>query len=175
MISATPDTCIFLSMLLLSWSVLFDFLWPHEPQHARLLCPSLSPRVYSNSCRLSRLCLPTILSSVAPFSYPQSFPGSGSFPVSQLFTAGSQSIGASASASVLPVNIQSWFPWRLTGWSSCSPRDSQESSPKPWFENINCLALSLLYAPTLTSIHDNWKNHSFDYRDLCWQSDVSAF
>ena len=91
-------------------------LQPHEVQHARLLCPSLSPRVCSNSCPMSRWCHPTISSSVAPFSScPKSFSASGSFPVSQLFTSGGKSIGASASASVLPMNIQGWFPLGLTG------------------------------------------------------------
>ena len=72
------------------------------------------------------------------------------------------------------MNIQSWFPLKLI-WSPCSPRDSQESSPAPRFKNISSLVLSLLYGPTLTSVHDFWKNHSFDYTDLCWQSDVFAF
>ena len=84
-------------------------------------------------------------------SHPQSFPASGSFPVSQLFTSGGQTIGASASASVLPMNIQGWFPLGLTVWSPCSPRDSQESSPAPQFKSINSSALSLLYGPALTS------------------------
>ena len=74
-----------------------------------------------------------------------------------------------------PVNIQGWFPLRLLVWSSCCPRDSQESSPTPQFENINSLALSLLYGPTITSVHDYWKNHSFDCMDFCQQSNVSAF
>jgi len=79
-------------------------------------CPALSPGVWSNSCPPSRWCHPTILSSVSPFSYcPQSFPASGSFPTSWLFTSGAQSIGASVSASVLPMNVQGWFPLRLTG------------------------------------------------------------
>ena len=79
---------------------------PHGLQHTRLPCPSLSPRVCSNSCPLSHWCHPTISSSVAPFSCPQSFPASGSVPMSQLFTSGGQSIGTSASAPVLPMNIQ---------------------------------------------------------------------
>ena len=83
-------------------------------QHARLPCPSPSPRVRSNSCPLSRWCHPTISSSVAPLSCPQSFPASGTFPMSRLFASGDQSIGASASASVLPMNIQRWFPLGLT-------------------------------------------------------------
>ena len=91
-------------------------LQPHEVQHARLLSPSLSPRVCSNSCPMSRWCHPTISSSVAPFSScPQSFSASGSFPMNQPFTSGGKSIRASASASVLPMNIQGWFPLGLTG------------------------------------------------------------
>ena len=91
-------------------------LWPHGLQHARLLCPLLSPRVCWNSCPLSWGCHPTISSSVTPFSScPQSFPESESFPVSRLFSSGRQSIETSASASVLPMNIQGWFPLELTG------------------------------------------------------------
>ena len=94
-------------------------LWPHRLQHTRLLCPPLSPGICSDSWpnELSWWCHPTISSSVAPFSIClQSFPASGSFPVSRLFTSGGQSIGASAS--VLPMNIQSWFPLGWTGWIS---------------------------------------------------------
>ena len=105
-----------LHFLLFSHSVVSNSVWPYGLQHARLPRPSLFPGVCSNSCPLSRWCHPTISSSVIPFSlWPQSFPASGSFPVSQLFALGVQSIGASASASVLPMNIQSWFPLRLTG------------------------------------------------------------
>ena len=99
-------------------SVVSDSLWPHELQHARLPCHLLSPGVCSNSCLLSRWCHPTISSSIVPFFCLQSFPASGSFPVSWLFISDDQSIGASASASVLPVNIQGWFPLVLTGWIS---------------------------------------------------------
>ena len=101
------------------------------------------------------------LSSPSPFSL-QSFPASGSFPMSRLFTSGGQIIGVSASASVFPVNIQDSLPLELTGLISCCPRDSQESSPTPQFKSLNSLALSFLYSPTLTSIHDHWKNHSLD-------------
>ena len=112
---------------------------------------------------LSGWCHPTILSSAIPFSSClQSFLASGSFPASWFFTSGSQSIGVSASASVFPINIQDWFPLGWTGLISFSPRDSQESSPTPQFKSINSLALSFLYGPTLTSIHDYWKHHSFD-------------
>ena len=94
-------------------------LWPREPQHARPPCPSPTPRVYSNSCPSSRWCHPAISSSVIPFSScPQSLPASGSFPMSQLFTSGGQSIGVSASASVFPMNTQDWSPSGWTGWIS---------------------------------------------------------
>ena len=97
-------------------SVVSDSLRPHGLQHTRLSCPSLSPRACSNSCLLSQWCHPTISSSVIPFSSClQSFSASGSFPLSQFFASDGQSIGVSASASVLPVNIQDLFPLGLTG------------------------------------------------------------
>ena len=102
-----------------SCSVLSDSLWPHEPQHARPPCPSPTPGVHPNQCPLSLWCHPTISSSVVPFtSCPQSFPASGSFPMSQLFASGGQIIGVSASASVLPINTQDWSPLGWTGWIS---------------------------------------------------------
>ena len=91
-------------------------LWPHELQNARPPCPLPTPRVYQNSCPLSQWCHPTISSSVIPFSScPQSFPALGSFQMSQFFASGGQSIGALSSVSVLPLNIQDWFPLGLTG------------------------------------------------------------
>ena len=100
-------------------SVVSDSLRPHWMQHVRPPCPSPTPRVYSNSCPLSWWCHPTISYSVVPFSScPQSLPASGSFPMSQLFPWGSQSIGVSASASVLPMNTQDWSPLGWTGWIS---------------------------------------------------------
>ena len=102
-----------------SCSVMSNSLRPHGLQHARLPCPSPTPRAYSNSCPLSQWCHPTISSSVIPFSSClQSFPASGSFPVSQFFASGGQSIGVSALASVLLMNIQGWFPLGWTGWIS---------------------------------------------------------
>ena len=150
-----------ISSVQFSRSVMSDSLWPHRLQHTRPPCPSPTPGVHSNSCPLSRWCHPAISSSVVPFSSRlQSFPGSGSFPMSQFFTSGGQSIEVSASASVLPVNIQDSFPLELT---PCCPRDSQESSSTPQFKSINSSVLSFLYSPTLTSIHDYWKkNHTFD-------------
>ena len=143
---------------------------PHGLQHTRLPCPSPSPRACSNSCPLSQWCHLTISSSVAPFSScPQSFPASRS--LLQM-------------AKVLELQIQhQTFQWLFRVdflqdwlvWSPCSPRDSQESLQTPQLKSINSLVLSFLYGPTLTSIHDYWKNHSFDYMDLCWQSNVSAF
>ena len=112
-----------------SCSVMSDSLWPHEPQHARAPCPSPTPGVYSNSCPLSWWCHPTISSSVIPFpSCPQSFPASGSFQMSQLFASGGQSIGVSASASVLPMNTQDWSPLGWTGWISLHFRASDKNS-----------------------------------------------
>ena len=151
-----------------------DSLWPHGQQHARLLCPSLSPRVCSNSCPLRWWYQPAISSFPAssPFAFALS-QQQGLFQwVASLYQVAK--IGASALASIIPVNSQGWFPLGLTVGSPCSLRDSRESSPAQ-SESINSLALRLLYGPILTSIHDYWKNHSFDYMNLCQQSDISAF
>ena len=100
-----------------SCSVVSDSLRPHEPQHSRPPCLSPAPGVHPNSCPSSQWCHPTISSSVIPFSScPQSFPASGSFQMSQFFASGGQSIGVSASASVLPMNTQDWSPLGWTGW-----------------------------------------------------------
>ena len=115
-----------------------------------------------------------VLSVVPLSSCLQSFPASGSFPMIWLFISGGQSTGALASVSVLPMNIQGWFPLGWTGLISLQSK-ALKSLLQPQFKSINSLLLSLLYGPTLTSIHDYWKNHSFDYMDLCQQSDVSAF
>ena len=155
-----------------------DSLRPHEPQHSRPPCPSPTPRVYLNSCPSSQWCHPTISSSVVPFSsHPQSFPALGSFQMSQLFAWGGQSTGVSASASVLPMNTQDWSPLGWTGWISLQSKglSTPRDCPTPQFKSINSLVLSFLYSPTLTSIHDPWKNHSLDQTYLCWQSNVSAF
>ena len=140
--------------------VMSDSLQSHGLQPARLPCPSPTPRACSNSCPWSQWCHPTISSSVIPFSScSQCFPASGSFPVSQFFTSGGQSTEASASASVLPVNIQDWFPLGLTGLISVESKGLSRvfSSTTVWKP-----PLSVLYGPTLMSIHDCWKNHSFD-------------
>ena len=102
-----------------SCSVLSDSLWPHEPQHVRPPCPSPTYRVDSNSCPLCQWCHPTISSSISPFSScPKSFPASGSFQMSQLFASDGQSIGVSASKSVLLMNTQDWSPLEWTCWIS---------------------------------------------------------
>ena len=112
-------SCFKMYSVQFSHSVVFNSLRPHCLQHARPPCPSPTPGVYSNSCPFSRWCHPTISSSVVPFSSRrQSFPASGSFPKSQFFTSGGQSIGVSASTSVLPMNIQNWFHLGWTGWMS---------------------------------------------------------
>ena len=155
-----PVTSLFhlFSSVQFSLWVMSNSLRSHEPQHSKPPCPSPTPEVHPNPCPLSRWCHPTISSSVVPFSsYPQSFPAWGSLPMSQLFASGGQSTGALALGSVLPKNIQDWFPLDWLVWSPCRPRDSQESSPTPQFKSINSLALSFLYSPTLTSIHDHWK------------------
>ena len=101
--------------------VVSDSLWPHGLQHTRPPCPSPTPRIYSDSCPLTQWCHPIISSSVVPFSCPQSFPASGSFPMSQ-FSSGGQSIGVSASTLVLPMNVQDWFPLGWTGLISLQPK-----------------------------------------------------
>ena len=152
-----------------------DSLQLHGLQHARLLCPSPTPRAYSNSCPLSWWCHPTISSSVVPLSSClQSLPASGSFPMSQLFASGDQSFGASASASVLPMNIQGWFPLGLTGLISLQSKGLAGVFSNTTVWSISSV-LSPLYGPTLTSLLDCWKNHSFDCTDLCRQNNVSAF
>ena len=112
-----PSSLLQVALLLFSCSVVSDSLQPHGQQRANFPCPLLSPGVCSNSCSLSWQCHPIISSSVVPFSScPQSFPASGSFPMSQLFALGGQSIGVSVSTSVLPMNTQDWSPVGWTGW-----------------------------------------------------------
>ena len=112
-------SCHYNNSVQFSCSIMSDSWQSHKPQHARPPCPSPTPRVYPNSCPLSRWCHPTISSSVVPFSFhPQSFPASRSFPMSQLFASGGQSIGASASTLVLPIYIQDWSPLGWPGWIS---------------------------------------------------------
>ena len=141
-----------------SCSVISNSLPPHGLQHARLLCPSPTSGACSNLCASSWWCYPTISSSAISSSCLQSFPASGSFPMSQFFTSGGQSIGASASASVLPMNAQDWFPLGLTGWISL-----QSKGLSSLLQHHNSKASFFGAQPSaLTSIHDYWKNHSLD-------------
>ena len=143
--------------------VVSDSLQPHGLQHTRPPCPSPTPRVYPNSRPLCRWCHRTISSSVIPFSSRlQSFPASGSFPMSQFFPSGDQSIGVSASASVLPINIQDWFPLGWIGWISLQSKRLSRLFSNTKFKNINSSAFSFLYSPNLMSIHNSWKNHNLD-------------
>ena len=131
-----------------------DSLQPHESQHAVPPCPSPNLGVYSNSCPSNWWCHPASSSSVIPFSAcPQSLPASGSFPMSQLFTCGGQSIGVSASASVLPMNMQGWSPLRWTDWISLQSKGLSRVFSNTTVQSINSSALSFLHSPTLTSIH----------------------
>ena len=146
-----------------SHSFMSDSLQPHGLQHTRLPCPSPTPGACSNSCSSSQWCHPTISSSVIPFSSClQSFPASGSFLISQFFTLGGQTIGASALASVLLMNIQDWFPLGWTGLISLQSKGLSRVFSNTTVQSINSSLLSFLHSPALTSIHDYWKNHSFD-------------
>ena len=151
-----------------SRSVMSNSLRPYESQHTRPPCPSPTPGVRSNSRSSSRWCHPAISSSVVPFSScRQSLPASGYFPMSQLFTWGGQSTEVSALASFLPKNTQDLSPLEWTGWSPCSPRDSQESSPTPQFKSINSSVLSFLHSPTLTSIQQ-YRQRQKSYQKSSW-------
>ena len=163
------------SCLVFSCSVMSDSLQSHGLQHTGFPYPSLSPRVCSNSCPLSQWCHPTISSSVVLFSScPQSFPASESSTKSWLFASGGQHTGASVSASVLPMNIQGWFPLGLTGLTSLLSKGLSRVSSSTTVRKHQFFHAQ----PSLWSnshIH-TWlrKNHSFDYTDFCRQSDISA-
>jgi len=147
-----------ISSVQFSDSVVSNSLQPHELQHARPPCPSPIPRVHPNSCPLSQWCHPTRSSSVILFSSClESFPASGSFPMSQLFSLGGQSIGVSASTSVLPTNIQDWFPLGWTGWIFLQSKGLSRVFSNTTVQKHQSSVLSFLYSPTLTSIHDYWK------------------
>ena len=147
-----------------SHSVVSDSFWPHESQHARPPCPSSTPGVYSNSSPLNRWCHPTISSSVVPyFSCLQSFPASGSFQMTQFFTSGGQSIG-SFSFNISPSNEHpGLISFRMDWLDLLAVQGTLKSSPTSQFKSITSSVLNFLYSPNLTSIHDYWKNRSFDY------------
>ena len=146
---------------------MYDSLQTYGLQHARPPCPSPTPRACSNSCSLSQWCYPTISSSVVPFSpHLQSFLASGSFPVSQFFASGGQNIGALASASILPMNIQDWFLLGLTGLISLQSK-----------------GLSIVFSKTAVQKHQFFSTqlslcssfHIHTWMDFYWQSNVSVF
>ena len=145
-----------------SLSVVSDSLRPHGLQCARVLCSSPTLGAYSNSCPSRWWCHPTISSSVIPFSRLQCFPASGSFPVSRFFASGSQSIGVSAAASVLLMNIQDCFPFGLTGLISLPSKGISRVFSNTIVQKCQFFGTQLFYGPTLTSVHDHWKNHRFD-------------
>ena len=146
-----------------SGSVMSNSLRPNGLQHTRLPCPSPTPGAYSNSCPLSQWGHPTISSSGVPFSSRlQSFPASGSFPLSQFFASGGQSIGVSASTSVLPTNTQDWSPLGWTSWISLLSKGLSRVFSSTTVQKHQFSVLSFLYSPTLTSIRDYSKNQSLE-------------
>ena len=143
-----------------SYSVMSNSLQPHGLQHARPPCPPPTPGAYSNSCPSHWWSHPTISSSVVPFSSClQSFPVSGSFSTSWFSASGGQSIGVSAS--VLPMNIQDWFPLGWAGWISLQSKGLSRVFSNTTVQKHQFFSTQL-YSPALTSTHDYWKNHSFD-------------
>ena len=152
-----------------------DSLWPHGLQHIRLPCPSLSPGVCSNSRPLSQWCHPAI-----SFLLPTSTPALNLFQNQGLFQWVSY---LHQVAKVLELKLQhqssnkysGLISFRIDWFDLLAVQGTQESFPVPQFGSINSLALNLFYGSTFTSVHDYWKNHSFDYTDLCWQNDVSVF
>ena len=153
-----------------------DSLLSYEPQHARPPCPSPIPGACSNSCPLSQWCHPIISSSVVPFSSClQPFPASGSFEMSQFFASGGQSIRTSASASVIPMNIQDWSPLGWTGWISLQSKGLSRVFSNTTVQKYQFFSAQL-YLWSNSHIH-TWllENDSFDLMDVCQQSNVSAF
>ena len=159
--------------LLFSRSVVSDSAIPWTAAHQASLSIT-APGYFSDSCPLSQWCHPVISSSIVPFSSClHSFPASGSFLMSQLFVLGGQNIGASAS--VLPRNIQNWFPLELTGWISLKSKGWSRVFSNTTVQKHQFFSAQPSLLSTLTSMHDYWKNHSFDYMGLCQQSNVSGF
>ena len=163
----TPDTCIHRGIYVQiqaqfsSVAQSCPTLW--DPMDARPPCPSPTTRVYPNSCPLSQWCHPTISPSVVTFSsHLQSFPASGSFQMSQLFSSVGQSIGVSASALVLSMNTQDWTSLGWTGWISLQSKGLPRVFSNTTVQKHQFFWAQLSFSPTLTSIHDHWKNHSLD-------------
>ena len=165
----------FVLVLLFNHWIISDSLWPYELQHARIPCPSLPPGVCSNSYPLSHWCHPAISTSVTPFSsYPQSFPASRSFPMSWLFTSGGQSFGASASVSVLPMNIQGCFLLGLTGLISLLSKRLSRVFSSTTVQKHKFFGTQPSLWSNCPILHDYWKHHNFDYTDFYQQKDVFA-
>ena len=168
----TLEASHFISLVPFNCSVMSDSLRPHGLQHSRLPCPSPTPGVYSNSCPLHPWCHPTISSSVIPFSSSlQSFPASGSFPMSLVHHIRWPKYW-SFSFSISPSNEQPRLISFRIDWLDLFAVQGTLKSLQ--FKTINSSVLSFLYSPTLISIHDYWKNHSFDQTDLCQKVDVST-
>ena len=169
--------CILLQRFQFSCSDVSNSLRPHDCSTSGFLVHQQLPEVaQTHAHQVGDAIHPTISSSIVPFSFClQSFPESGSFPVSQLFPSGVQSTGASALASVLPVNIQDWFLLGLTGLISLQSKGLSRVFSNTHVKNINSSMFSHLYGPTLSSLHDYWKTCSFDNMGLCQPSDVCAF
>ena len=159
-------------LLLFRHPVVSDSLRPHGLQHVRPPCPHHLSEFAQVHVHCIGNAVPPSHPLTPSYSCPGSFPALGTFPVSHLFASDDQNTGASASASVLSVNIQGWSHLRLTRLISLLSKGL--SSPAPQFEGINSLVFCL-YGPALTTILDHWEDHSLDYTDLCQQSNVSAF
>ena len=168
----TQSQCFMTTSVQFSCSVVSNSLWPHGLQHVRFPCPSPTPGAWSNSCLSSWWCHPTISSSVVPFSSCfLSSSESGSFQMSQFFASGGQSIGASASASVLTLNNSGLISFRIDSFDL-----SVQGTLKDLLQHHSSKAsTSLLYGPILTSIHDYWKNHNLTRWTFVEKSNVSAF
>ena len=165
--------CMLAVLLFSSCSVMSDSLWHHGLQHTRLPCPSPSLRLCLNSCPLSWWCHSAISSFVVAFpSCLLSFPASGHFQMSQLFASCDQNISFNISPSS---EYSGLISFRTNWFDLLAVKGTLKSLPTPDFEGINSLVLSHFYCPARRSIHDYWRNHSFDYIDFCWQSEVCGF
>ena len=163
LINVFKDVLPWLQFSQFSCSVMSGSLKPHVSQHTRLPCPSPTPRAYSNSYPWSQWCHPTISSSVVPFfSHFQSFPASGSSQMSQFLASSGQSIGVSVTTSVLPMNTKDWSPLEWTSWISLQSKGFSRVFSNTTVQKHQFFGAQLSYSPTVISVHDYWKNHSFD-------------
>ena len=163
-------------LLLFSCPVMSNSLPHHRVQHARPLCPSLSPKVCPGSCPLHQWRHPAMSYSDTVFSFsPQTFQASGAFPMSQLFASNTKMLEFQLQHQSFQWVFSVDFPRDWMVWSPCCPRDAQEASPTPQLEGISSLVLCLLYNPAIIIIGGHWEDQSFGYTDLCQQSNISAF